>query len=131
MFNETETLPLYRLYNHKIKLFPGQISFYNKARIILPKKFLTVRKYINNYLIKRFIRINTFLITAFILFIKKLKKGIYIYVNYKDLNNITVKNRYLILLIRKILNVFYLAKIYIKLNVITAFNRLRIVFGNK
>jgi len=51
--------------------------------------------------------------------------------NYKGLNNITVKNQYLLPLIRKTLNALYSAKFYTKLNIIAAFNRIRIAKGYK
>ncbi|EGO54644.1 hypothetical protein NEUTE1DRAFT_49053, partial [Neurospora tetrasperma FGSC 2508] len=59
-------------------------------------------------------------------FIKKLKGGVRICVNYRGINNITFKSRYLLLLIKKILNVIYYIKIFIKFDIIAAFNYIRI-----
>ncbi|PMD65618.1 uncharacterized protein K444DRAFT_518839, partial [Hyaloscypha bicolor E] len=42
--------------------------------------------------------------------------GLYLYINYWDLNRITIKNRILLLLISKIINRLYKVKIYIKLD---------------
>ena len=50
-----------------------------------------------------------FFVIISILLIKKPEKGIRIYVNYKSLNNVPVKNRYLIPLIQKTLNTLYYA----------------------
>jgi len=51
--------------------------------------------------------------------------------NYRGLNNVTIKNRYLLPLIRETLDALYGAKFYTKLNVIAAFNRIRIAEGYK
>ncbi len=95
------------------------------------KKLLIIKKYINNYLIKKFIRINNFLITVFIFFTKKLKKEIRIYVDYKSLNNVIIKNYYFIFLFYKIINALYKTKIFIKFNIVTTFNYLSIVLKNE
>jgi hypothetical protein len=51
--------------------------------------------------------------------------------NYKGLNNITIKNRYLLPLIREILDSICRAKHYTKLNIIAAFNNIRIIKGHE
>ena len=48
---------------------------------------------------KVFIRVNNSLITALILFIKKLKRGLRFCINYRGLNRIIKKDRYLFPLI--------------------------------
>ena len=59
---------------------------------MLPKKLLTVKKYINKYFDKGFIKVNTFFVIVSILLIKKPEENIRICVNYKGLNNVTVTN---------------------------------------
>src|SRR6266566_3396222 len=103
---------------------------YHRLYIYSLYKLLIICKYLDKYLKKSFIKANKFSITALILLIYKLRRGICIYIDYKGLNNIIVKNRYLILLIYKIFNVLYYIKIYIKLDIITTFNHLYIVLGN-
>jgi hypothetical protein len=61
----------------------------------------------------------------------KLGGGVRICYNYRGLNNVTVKNQYLLPLIRKTLNALYGAKFYTKLNIITTFNRIYITKGHK
>ena len=68
---------------------------------------------------------------ALLLLTAKPGGGVRICHNYKGLNNVTIKNRYLLLLIRETLNALYSAKFYTKLNVIAAFNRIRITKGHK
>ena len=62
--------------------------------------------------------------TVSVLFIKKFKKELHFYVNYKNLNVITVKNHYFLLLISETFNHLNYAKIIIKLNIISTFNKL-------
>jgi len=70
---------------------------------------------------------------AVVLFLLTVKpsNSIRIYYNYKGLNIVTIKNRYLLLLVRKTLNALYGAKYFTKLNIITVFNRIRIAEGYK
>ena len=90
-----------------------------------------LKKYLKNNLIKRFIRVSFSLIVSFVLFVKKSKEDLRFCVNYRDLNVITVKNRYSLSLIRKILNRLTKVKFFIKLDIITAFNKLRIIARKK
>ena len=61
--------------------------------------------------------------TASVLFIKKSEKEFYFYMNYKDLNAITVKNYYSLFLISEIFNHLNCVKIFTKLNIISVFNK--------
>ena len=60
------------------------------------------------------------------MFIKKLRRGIYLYINYYKLNVITKKDRYLIPLIKETIARIIGYKIITKLNIYKAFNRIRI-----
>ena len=99
---------------------------YSRMRAILPYELLAVRKYIDDYLEKGFIRFSNFSAVIFILFVKKPGGGIRIYVDYRGLNNVTVKNRHFIPLIRKALDAFCSARVFTKFDIVMAFNRLRI-----
>jgi len=87
-------------------------------------EILELCRYLNENLSKDFIQVNHFQMIASVLFIKKLKEELHFCVNYRDLNAITVKNRYSLSLISETLNCLSQAKIFIKLNIISAFNRL-------
>ena len=64
--------------------------------------------------------------TVFILFIKKKNDFLQLYINYKSLNIIFIKNKYLILLIFKILNHLIKVKVFIKLNLRRVYNLIQI-----
>ncbi len=89
-------------------------------------KILELHRYLNENLSKDFIRVSRFQMIVSVLFVKKLEEELRFCVNYRDLNAITVKNRYSLSLISETLNRLSRAKIFIKLNIISAFNRLRI-----
>ncbi len=84
-------------------------------------EILELRRYLNENLSKDFIQVSRFQMIISVLFIKKLKEELCFCVNYRDLNIITVKNRYSLSLISEMLNHLSQAKIFIKLNIISAF----------
>jgi len=60
------------------------------------------------------------------MFIKKLRGSIRLCINYRKLNTITKKDRYLILLIKETITRIIGYKIITKLNIRKVFNRIRI-----
>jgi len=54
-----------------------------------------------------------------------------VYVNYKDFNALTIKNRNTLLLIQEILQQLCKIKYYSKFDIIVVFNEIRICFDNK
>ena len=66
-------------------------------------ELLVIKKYIDKYLNKGFIRSSILPAAALILLAKKLGGGIQFYINYRGLNAIIIKNQYLVPLIRKTL----------------------------
>jgi hypothetical protein len=85
-----------------------------------------LRRYLNENLIKEFIKINRSHVVSFVMFVKKSKEEFHFYVNYCALNVITIKNRYLLSLIIEILHRLTKVRIFIKINIIVVFNMLRI-----
>jgi hypothetical protein len=85
-----------------------------------------LRRYLKENLVKEFIRVSRSHAAYFVMFVKKLEKELRFCVDYRDLNVITIKNRYSLFLIVEILNRLSRVKIFTKINIIAAFNRLRI-----
>ena len=77
---------------------------------------------------KNFICFNHFSVVLSMLFVKKLKDELRFCVDYRNLNVMTIKNRYLISLIREILHRLIKVKIYIKFDIIVVYNVLRMIF---
>ena len=66
-----------------------------------------------------------------ILFVFKKNKGLCLYVNYRELNMMTIKNRYLLSLIIKTLNRLYGFKMFMKLNLKDIYYKIRIKIDDK
>ncbi len=60
------------------------------------------------------------------LFVKKLNESLRLCVNYRDLNEITVKNNYLLSLLSETLNRFAHARHFIKIDIRNVYHRIRI-----
>ena len=97
--DEANKLLLYRLNNYKIKLKFEIESNYNFLYLISQNKLKILRKYLDDNLIKRFIRSSFSSIVSPVLFIKKSSEELRLYVNYRALNAIIIKNRYSLSLI--------------------------------
>jgi hypothetical protein len=97
-------------------------SMYNLSMIELE----LFKEYLDEFLIKEFIIFSSSFVNASILFVKKSKNDLKLCVNYKELNVITIKNRYLIFLINQLLNRFNDVKKFTKLNIQTTYNFIRI-----
>ena len=131
IFNRTKTdiLLLYRSYNYKLKFNNSfDKTKFSKSRIylILEYKLKQIKKYLNKYLKKRFIILSYILFILSILFIKKSNRELRFYIDYRKLNAIIKRNRYLIPLIDEVLIRIQEYKYLTRLDIIAAFNKLRI-----
>ena len=103
----------------------------NRIYSLLNYKFEQIKKYLNKHLRKEFIVFNYILFVFFILFAEKSNKELRFCVDYKKLNVIIKKNRYLIFLIDEILIKIQDCKYFIRLNIIAIFNKLRMHSNNE
>ena len=88
-----------------------------------------VKEYIDDILKKGYIRPSTSLYAAPVLIVKKLDGEIRIYVNYRTLNALTIRNRNTPPLIKDTLAKLYTVKVYSKFDIIAAFNEIRVKEG--
>ena len=88
-------------------------------------------KYIKNNIIKKFICINQFKVVFFVLFVRKLEENIRLYVDYRDFNVITIKNRYSLFLVKKTLMRLCRIKHFNIIDIIVAFNKFRMILEKK
>jgi hypothetical protein len=89
---------------------------------MLQQELLVLKKYLNENLKKGFISPSTSTVGSPILFIKKLGGGLRFYVDYRGLNAIIIKDRYLLPLVTETLTRLSKARYFTKLDVIVAFN---------
>ena len=88
-----------------------------------------LKKYVKENLEKGFIRPSTSPASSPVLFVKKPGWGLRFCVDYRALNELTIKNRYPIPRINETLTLLGKAKFFTKLDVISAFHRMRIAEG--
>ena len=105
--------------------------FKNRIYLISDYKFEQIKKYLNEYLKKRFIVLNYASFASLVLFVEKSNNELRFYVNYRKLNAITKRNRYFISLIDEVLIRIQGCKYLTRLNIIIAFNKLRMHSNNK
>ena len=99
--------------------------FFDSIYNLFITNFEVLRKYLNDNLKKKLIVSFLLSANAFIMFVKKSKK-LRLCVDYKDVNFITVKNRYFISLIKQSSNRLIEIAIFTKFNFCFAYNALRI-----
>ena len=74
------------------------------------------KEYINKNLVTRFIKESILKAKALVLFIFKKLRKLRLVVNYKKINNVTIKDKYFILLLQKLNNKLKKATIFTKLD---------------
>ena len=122
---DADILPNHIPKNHKIKLFESKkVLFIQNYKPLLEQKTDAMKKYINKYFIKSFIRLNLSAIAAPVLLVRKQDDRLKFYIDYRAFNKIKVKNWYPIPLINKILEKLSNAAYFTKLDIIYVFNRI-------
>ncbi len=89
------------------------------------------KKYLEKNLSKGFIRANSSPVASPVLFARKPGGGLRFCINYRQLNAMTIKNRYPLPFIKETLERICKAKIYSKIDIIAAFNHLRMQQGEE
>lgn len=128
---EVDKLPLHRLNDHKIDIMPEKKPNFGSIYGMSQNELKVLKKYLNDNLIKGFIRPSHSPTASPILFARKPGEDLHLCVDYRALNAITIKNKYSLSLIQKTLTRIYKVKIYTTLNIIATFNKLRITKGEK
>ena len=128
---DSDKLPEHRSYDYAIPLVKGKTPSFSALYSISQDELKVLRKYLDNYLPKGFIRASSSPAASPVLFIKKPGGGLRFCVDYRNLNSITIKNRYPLPLIRETLDRLYHTKVYSKIDIIAAFNRMRVAEGEE
>lgn len=99
---------------------------------LLKYKFKILKKYITKIFVLDFIKYSKSKIKILLLFVyKKESKELYLYIDFKNINNNTILNQYPIPLISEILNRLGKTKVFIKLDLYKIYNLIRIYSKNK
>ena len=135
--NETNQLPPIggEKINHEIELLEeekNQRSFGGRYTACQITNFWYLfRKTLTEYLDKNFIRINNSPAATPIFFVKKPGGSLRFYVDYRNFNRITIKDKYPLPLIYETFRNIGKTKWYIKLDVRTVFHRIKITEKNE
>ncbi len=114
------------LHDHVIEILSSRDSFFDSIYNLSATKLKVLKNYIDEYMKKNFITEFVSFAKVFILFVKKTNDKLRLCVDYRELNEIIIKNRYSLFLINENLNRLSETKIFIKLNVKDVFHRIKI-----
>ena len=120
-----------RINNHTIELVHGQQSSYRPIYSLGPVKLETLKAYIETNLANKFIRPSKSSADTPILFDQKSYGSLRLYVDYWGLNNLIIKNRYLLSLIGESLDSLGRAKQFTQLVLTIAYHWIRIRRGDE
>ena len=112
--------------NHIIDFINNAQLSYNFIYFLFEKELKVFKTYIDKHLIIDFIKHFQSFVDAFVLFVSKFNESLRLCIDYKSLNELTIKNRYSLFFIKKSLNRFVDVKRYTKLNFTTVYHRLKI-----
>jgi len=126
-----EVLPPHHSYDHKIPLKEGFIPLFGPLYSLSKPELQALRQWIDENLSKGFIRASSSPAGTPILFVKKKDGSLCLYVDYRGLNEGTIKNCYPLPLIRETLMQLSKARYYTTLDVIGAYNHLRVAEGEE
>lgn len=127
----SEQLPPHRPYDCKIELTPGSTTRHGPIYPMSEVELKALREYIDEQLAKGYIRPSTSPAGAPVFFIKKKDKSLRLVVDYRQLNTITVKNRYPLPLIPELVERLQGAKYFTKMDLRWGYNLVRIAEGDE
>ena len=91
----------------------------------------TIKDYLISTIEKGWIRPLISLAGSPILFVKKANRSLRLYIDYRGLNKIIVKNKHPLLLLSEMLDRFSHAKYFIKVDIRNAYYRIRVRKGDE
>ena len=121
----------YNFNNYVINLIDEIELSYNFIYSLFENELKILKIYIDKHLANNFIKYLQLLIETFILFVRKKNNFFKLCVNYRGLNNFTIKNQYLLFFISENLNRFSGVKRFISLNLIAVYYCLKIKKGDE
>lgn len=99
-----ELLEHTKINDYAINLIEGYQPLYIFIYSLKPVELETLKTYIGTNLANDFIRLFKSLTDVFIFFVKKYDRSLWLYINYKSLKNLDIKNNYLLPLIGEFLD---------------------------
>ena len=113
---------LHRPYDCNIELIPDKQPPFGPIYNLSQSELQHLREYIDENLAKGFIEHSKSPAGAPILFVKKKDGSLRMCVDYRGLNNITIKNRYALPLVSTLLDQLSTARVFTKIDLRNAYN---------
>ena len=125
--------PPHHPYDHTISLVDHNLNTrpYGPLYVMSRAELEALKKYVEENLNKNFIRPSSCLARAPVLFVKKSDSSLRLCVDYRGLNEITLKNRYLLQLIQETLTRLSRAKWFPNLHLRGVYNLVQIADGEE
>ena len=134
LFQEEETaaaLPIHQPWDHEIRLEQGKQPTFGPIYALSEKELGTLRKYLDENMKKGFIQKSESPAGYPILFVPKKDGSLRLCVDYRKLNDITIKNRYPLPNISELQDRLSEAKIFTALDLRGAYNLIRMKAGEE
>jgi hypothetical protein len=128
---KADQLPPHRSYDHEIRLNSDKKLPFGRIYSMSREELQTLRAWLDENLAKGFIRPSSSHVTSPVLFVKKPGGGLRLCMDYRALNDISVKDRYPLPLIKETLNNLEGMKHFTKIDIISAFNNVRMKKGHE
>jgi hypothetical protein len=129
--DNADRLPEHASHDHAIDLFPGKQPPHRPIYLLSPNELEVLRKYLQDNLNRGWIRPSKSPAGAPILFVQKKDGSLRLCVDYRGLNEVTIKNRHPLPLVQESLDRLAGASIYTKLDLRDAYHRIRIKEGDE
>ena len=120
----TEMLSEQNYENYVINLIKNKKSSYMSLYNLFQIELTKLRRYLNNALIKKWIKFSISFANVSIFFVFKKNEKLRLCINYRNLNAIIIKNHHLLSFIIEILNYLCDVKRFTKLNLKNAYYRI-------
>ena len=124
--DELHGLPPQRDVDFCIELHPGTLPISMTSHRMAPVELQELKVQIQKLLGKGFIRSSTSPWGAPVLFAKKKDKTLRLCIDYRQLNRVTIKNRYLLPRIDDLFDQLRGARVYSKIDLCTSYHQLRV-----
>jgi len=128
---KADRLPPHRPYDHEIRLLPGKDLPFGPLYSMSRDELKALREWLDENLKKGFIRPSSSPVASPVLFVKKPGGGLRLCIDFRSLNNISVKDRYPLPLIKETLNNLKGMKYFSKIDIVSAFNNIRMKEGQE
>jgi hypothetical protein len=119
-------IPLERDAAFEIKLIPGTQSIHKAPYRMAPKEQVELKRQLDDLLAKGFIRPSRSPWASLVLFVEKKDKSKRLCVDYRSLNQVTIKNKYSLPRIEVLFEQLRVAQVFSKIDLNSGYQQLRI-----